>query len=673
LPDIFLSYSREDKATARRFAEAFEREGLSVWWDATLNPGEAFDEVTEKALEEAKAVVVLWSKKSVASRWVRAEATQAHESKTLVPVMIEPCKRPIMFELTHTADLSHWNGDSSDKAWQEYLAGVRRFVSRGGLDSLPSAAPQLARRTRRPAAWIAATTALLVAGIVLWAVNRGPKPVSRPAAVATAAAPMAAKEVTLAVLPFVNLSSDPEQEYFSDGLTEEVLNQLAQVSGLRVTARTSSFSFKGKNEDVRVIGEKLGVDNLLEGSIRKDGKSLRITAQLVTSKDGAHLWSQTYDRELSGVFALQEEIAKDVARALKIRLDVGDMTRAQGGTTNIEAYDKYLRADSLWRADGPEVSAQAAQLYREALALDPAFSRAWYGLYRASRQLLSWVTPDMADRSVAVRKEMNAAAERVVALSPDAWWTKSMLADQLLAQRKWSEAATALEAASAIAPATSSNCGPGVHFGQINEILPCVQRRRQADPLNLTVSVSLQELYDMSGRPAEAQAEYERSKALAGDHARADHWAVFRLMASKQATPAAIKAQFREFMKGEESIHIALNHVMLEKLDDRAGSLAAIRQAFGDPAIQDTAGMSIIALYADRYDDKDLALAALSRYRIDLGLPARFLWAHYKTGLRSDPRFKDILRKQGLADYFRASGKWGDFCKPVGADDFECH
>jgi eukaryotic-like serine/threonine-protein kinase len=140
LPDIFLSYSRDDQAAARLFAEGFEREGFSVWWDATLNPGEAFDQVTEKALREAKAVVVLWSKKSVDSRWVRAEAMQANDNKTLVPVMIEACKRPIMFELTHTADLSQWTGDRKAAAWQSFVAGVRLFVERGGpaLAALPT-------------------------------------------------------------------------------------------------------------------------------------------------------------------------------------------------------------------------------------------------------------------------------------------------------------------------------------------------------------------------------------------------------------------------------------------------------------------------------------------------------------------------------------------------------
>ncbi len=129
-PDIFLSYNREDAAVAKRFADAFAAEGLNVWWDTALRSGEAYDEVTEAALRAAKAVVVLWSPRSVVSRWVRAEATIADRCKTLVPVMIEPCERPIMFELTQTAELSHWTGDSRDRAWLAFLSDVRRFVGR---------------------------------------------------------------------------------------------------------------------------------------------------------------------------------------------------------------------------------------------------------------------------------------------------------------------------------------------------------------------------------------------------------------------------------------------------------------------------------------------------------------------------------------------------------------
>ena len=145
VPDIFLSYNREDQAVARRFAEAFGAEGFEVWWDATLKSGEAYDEVTETALRTAKAVVVLWSPRSVVSRWVRAEATLADRNKTLVPCTIEPCDRPIMFELTQTAELSHWQGDARDKAWAAFLADVRRRVGREPpQDAAPTPSLQIA-------------------------------------------------------------------------------------------------------------------------------------------------------------------------------------------------------------------------------------------------------------------------------------------------------------------------------------------------------------------------------------------------------------------------------------------------------------------------------------------------------------------------------------------------
>ena len=133
MADVFLSYSREDQATARQFAEGFEREGFSVWWDQTLHSGEAYDRITETALKEAKAVVVLWSRHSVESRWVRAEATMADRRGKLVPVMIGECERPLMFELTQAAELEHWKGESADPAWRAFVGDVRIFVSREGM------------------------------------------------------------------------------------------------------------------------------------------------------------------------------------------------------------------------------------------------------------------------------------------------------------------------------------------------------------------------------------------------------------------------------------------------------------------------------------------------------------------------------------------------------------
>jgi hypothetical protein len=149
-PDVFPSYNREDATVANLFADAFMREGLEVWWDATLRSGEAYDQVTEKALRQAKTVVVLWSPRSVESRWVRAEATLADRNRTLVPARIEPCDLPIMFELTQTAELSNWQGDMRDPAWIAFLADVQRIVGTRG-DASPRATPPQARRSSGPA------------------------------------------------------------------------------------------------------------------------------------------------------------------------------------------------------------------------------------------------------------------------------------------------------------------------------------------------------------------------------------------------------------------------------------------------------------------------------------------------------------------------------------------
>ena len=155
--DIFISYSREERPAARHFAESFAREGFSVWWDAVLRSGETFDEVIEKELRAAKAVVVLWSTRSVASRWVRAEATLADRGNKLVPVIIETCDRPIIFELTHAADLADWTGDTADNRWQTLVSDLRRLV--GGEEEAPSAPPVVAEPAAKPKQPVAAAAA----------------------------------------------------------------------------------------------------------------------------------------------------------------------------------------------------------------------------------------------------------------------------------------------------------------------------------------------------------------------------------------------------------------------------------------------------------------------------------------------------------------------------------
>jgi adenylate cyclase len=293
VPDIFLSYSREDQPTARRYAEAFQAEGYDVWWDVTLRSGEAYDQVTEKALREAKAVVVLWSKTSVESRWVRAEATLANRTRRLVPAMIEPCERPIMFELTQTAELFRWQGDTTDPAWRAFVTDVKGFVEKK-QPGRESGAPQEKSEE--------------------------------------------AKKLSICVLPFSNISGDAEQEYFSDGITEDIITDLSKVSALGVISRNSAFRYKGTNVDLPKIARELNVSHVLEGSVRKAGGRVRITAQLIDGSKNEHVWAERYDRDLSDIFAMQDEISKAIVKALRVKLLPEEKKAiAVRGTTNAEA------------------------------------------------------------------------------------------------------------------------------------------------------------------------------------------------------------------------------------------------------------------------------------------------------------------------------------------------
>ncbi|MEP7312407.1 MAG: TIR domain-containing protein [Pseudomonadota bacterium] len=379
--DIFLSYNREDHATAGRFAAAFEREGFSVWWDAALRSGEAYDEVTEKALREAKAVVVLWSKKSVASRWVRAEATIADRNKTLVPAMIEPCERPLMFELTQTAELAHWDGATTDEAWLAFLADVRRFVD---ARATPALIPQGSARSASA---------------------------GRPA---------------ILILPFVNLSGDAEQEYFSDGVTEDIITDLGRIAALSVVSRNAAFALKGKTIAAAQIGREQNVSHILEGSIRKSGKRIRITAQLVEAATDAQLWAERFDRTLDDIFAIQDEISRAIVSALKVKLAPAEQRALDQRVTPVpEAYELFLLARQFSRTGSERMQPLIARLCRRIVELDPGFALAWAHL--------SFAEGEMAQRGVPGASSQRAtdAARKALELGPNLAEAHTAMAEAL--------------------------------------------------------------------------------------------------------------------------------------------------------------------------------------------------------------------------------------------------
>ncbi len=464
--------------------------------------------------------------------------------------------------------------------------------------------------------------------------------------------------MTLAVLPFVDLSPGKDQEYFSDGLSEEILNQVAQVEGLKVAARTSSFAFKGKTGDMRIIGEELGVANLLEGSIRKDGNDLRITAQLINAKDGTHIWSQTYDREMSKIFALQEEIAKDVARALSIKLDVGEMRRAKGGTANVDAYNALLLANGAF---GHGDFAHRNQYLREAVKLDPEFVAAWLAIFLTTGR----DSPDHTE-----------ALNRLKALAPNSWQTNLARASALELDRSWFEAHNAYEGARAAVDTNNGRLSIDAYeahfFTEVGDISAA---ERLWQPLAKDAKAFIPFPYWTQrhllflGRYSEALTELDRNKTLPGYPVDDDFEFVVNLRFGKNSNPSEIWSNYSGAVKKSP-----LLQSLFPVRTNPMGARAVLHRAFENPVAAEYDRSDRIVVWADFFGDKDLALAAMRQSLFDThDFQVTQLWWPYSTNLRADPRFKDIVREIGMVDYWRRSGNWGDFCKPVGTDDFECH
>lgn len=336
MTEVFISYNREDQAIAKHYADALERSGIKAWWDVSLRSGEAYDEVTENALRAAKAVIVLWSPRSSASRWVRAEATLAMRNGSFLPVMIEACERPIMFELTQTADLTHWAGEEDDQAWLAFLDDVRRFIAG---DQTTSELVQ-AREPSKPV------------------IKSRDKP-------------------SIAVLPFTNLSGDPEQAYFVDGLMEEISGALTRIRSLFVIASGSSLSLKGEDLSPLDAARRLSVRYVLQGSVRRAGDRVRISVKLVDAATGKQIWAEKYDDTLEDVFALQDKVAIGVSGVIEFSVQKAETIRKSNRpTSDLRSYDLYLRALGPFRTYTKEGVFEALDILDKAIELDEEYALA---------------------------------------------------------------------------------------------------------------------------------------------------------------------------------------------------------------------------------------------------------------------------------------------------------
>ena len=254
----------------------------------------------------------------------------------------------------------------------------------------------------------------------------------------------------MAVLPFANLSGDPDNEYFSDGITEELLNALAQLRDLRVPGRTSSFAFKGQNITIQQIADTLNVAHVLEGSVRRDGERVLITAQLVDAESDSHLWSETFERELDDIFAIQREIATAIADQLQITLgDDGGTTLVADATESTEAHEAYLRGRYLWNQRSEARVRSAITEFQRAVDLDSNYAEAWSGLADSYLVLPSYV--DFPDWEATLAQALP-AAERAVALAPDLGMTHASLGYAYMVSARWEEAGSEFRRAIQLSP-----------------------------------------------------------------------------------------------------------------------------------------------------------------------------------------------------------------------------
>ncbi|WP_265571419.1 TIR domain-containing protein [Sphingomicrobium nitratireducens] len=417
-----MSYARDDRALVERLAETLEADGLTVWWDRHIEAGHEFARDIEAELEAAKAVIVCWSKSGSASRWVKDEAGIAAESDKLVAVSLDGSPPPIGFKQYHALPLEDWSGKPGDDEMAALLSAVRHRIDPEDKSPAAPAARDRASSISRGAIAAGALFFALVAAVVfIWQPWDSSVPFPAPPTTAT----MAEEQTSIAVLPFEDLSQAGDQQFFADGISEEILNVLARVDGLRVASRTSAFQYRGNDKPVRTIANELGVRHILEGSVRTSGNRIRITAQLIDANTDEHRWSQTYDRDLttSDLFEIQDEIAKGIVAELGKQLDLGSAEAirfaAAADTDNLAAYQAFLRGQALFNdrsaiGDYHDVLVEL----RRAVDLDPNFARAWIGLasaYSVSESYLSGDDYDAGDYPRLARE----AVDRAISLEPD--------------------------------------------------------------------------------------------------------------------------------------------------------------------------------------------------------------------------------------------------------------
>jgi serine/threonine-protein kinase len=599
LSDIFVSYKAEDRQRVRPLVDALETDGFSVWWDPQITAGSEWREDIQTQLDSASCVIVVWSRRSVGrhGRFVRDEAARAQRNGTYLPIRIDRVEPPLGFGEVQACSLHGWKGDRGHDDYQAVLRAVRRIIS--------GQAPEQARVERR--ATVSRRTVLIggsgtaiaaVAAFSAWALFR-----PRQANAAN----------SIAVLPFANLSGDPAQAYFSDGMAEELRSALARLDGLKVAGRISSEAVR--DEDARTIARRLKVATILTGSVRRGAGTLRVASQLIDGRTGLERWSATYDRPEGNVLAVQTDIAQNVVSALSLELGhAGVQALNLGGTASSTAYDLYLQAVAGAQRDDSESSLRdSIALLDAAIAADPRFAKA----FAAKSRNLSYLA-DVGHSPEEIRRgyaRAAGAAKRARALAPRLPDGYAALADALYGQGRIAAGTRQVEAGLEVAPNDLQLLQSAVILfvaaGRTSDAVSYADRMVEIDPLN---PLSHRRRYYALFYDRQFDAAIEEAKRtlqLAPALVVAPYFIALSLVMTGRYRDAQ---HYLEIMPKGMTVRLAGEAIVAAKLGDVRASdafLAELRKSYGDAA-----SYQFAQVYAQR-GDADRAFEALDR-----GFPA---------------------------------------------------